>query len=75
MKIPFEIQLLSGCLIVMVTLAVIGLQSLDLPTPATLGCGLAVACFSFVWLGGLLVKFINPSRGPASRGGAEGQDE
>ncbi len=75
MRIPFGMQLMTGSLIISLTLAVIGLNSLALPPPAAFGCGLAMGGFGVVWFGGIWFKFIKPGRDSTGRSGAGGQGD
>ncbi len=75
MRIPFQMQVMTGSIVVSLTLAVIGLNSLDLSPPAALGCGLAIGTLGVVWSGGLWFRFIKPGRDSTGRSGAGGQGD
>ncbi len=64
MRIPFFMQAQTGFLIIMSTLAVVGLSQLNLPPLAAFGCGAAIGSFCMSWFVGLYFKFwVRPADG------------
>lgn len=73
--LPFHVQLMTGCLSVIVFLAIQGLIALDAPTPFGFAYGLAISIFTITWVIGLwgMLKDSGPT-GKGEAGAGEGHD-